>query len=511
MSIPVKTVISINPGVIDSGSSDITLTTLTLTENPLMPFGALKTFANQTAVATFFGSTSDEASVAGKYFGGFAGSTAKPASMTFAAYASAAVAAWLQSGSLLGMPLTTLQGFSGTLTLTIDGVMETSAAIDLSTATSFSNAAALIAAGFTGKTKIPVVTWNALQGAFRFTSPSTGAASTMSVGSGPLATDLALTSDTGATTSIGVVADTPQTAMDRVTAIGENFATITTMFEFSSQEKDEFAIWCNEQNQQYQGVVFDTDAQAIVDGSTTCFGYRANAAAYNGIICITGDPNYAAVNGLSLLALVREAAFFYAGYVASVNYNQTNGNATAAFRSQSGLNPSIVDASVMQIAKANGYSAVGQFANRTNVISNKFYDGAVPGVWRWANNYLNQIQMSNSFANDLWTLIITLLAISYDNDGYTKIRNALTAGTIQSSLNFGSIKGGVVLSASEIEAVNSAAGTQIDSIIAAQGWYLQILDPGPDARANRQTPIINFWYTDGGAIQQITLNSFDIL
>jgi hypothetical protein len=40
---------------------------------------------------------------------------------------------------------------------------------------------------------------------------------------------------------------------------------------------------------------------------------------------------------------------------------------------------------------------------------------------------------------------------------------------------------------------------------------LQILDPGATVRAERGSPVINFWYTDGGSIQFITMSSLDIL
>ena len=49
------------------------------------------------------------------------------------------------------------------------------------------------------------------------------------------------------------------------------------------------------------------------------------------------------------------------------------------------------------------------------------------------------------------------------------------------------------------------------TIIEQQGYYLQILDPGAQVRGNRGTPVINFWYTDGGAVQKITIASIDIL
>ena len=82
---------------------------------------------------------------------------------------------------------------------------------------------------------------------------------------------------------------------------------------------------------------------------------------------------------------------------------------------------------------------------------------------------------------------------------------------INQFLNFGGIRAGVVLSQSQRAQVNSAAGLDVASIIETQGYYLQILDPGAQVRGQRGTPIINFWYTDGGAVQQITVASIDVM
>jgi len=59
--------------------------------------------------------------------------------------------------------------------------------------------------------------------------------------------------------------------------------------------------------------------------------------------------------------------------------------------------------------------------------------------------------------------------------------------------------------------VNSAAGRKVDDQINQNGYYLQILDPGAQVRGNRGTPVVNFWFTDGGAIQKINVASIDIL
>ncbi len=82
---------------------------------------------------------------------------------------------------------------------------------------------------------------------------------------------------------------------------------------------------------------------------------------------------------------------------------------------------------------------------------------------------------------------------------------------ITAGLNFGSISTGITMSASQKVQVNQAAGLDVSTIIEQQGYYLQILDPGAQVRGNRGTPVINFWYTDGGAVQKITVASIDIM
>ena len=67
------------------------------------------------------------------------------------------------------------------------------------------------------------------------------------------------------------------------------------------------------------------------------------------------------------------------------------------------------------------------------------------------------------------------------------------------------------IAGSQAAAVNNAAGGNVAGTIQSNGYYLQILDPGAAARNARQTPIINLWYTDGGAVQQFSMASIDIL
>jgi hypothetical protein len=67
------------------------------------------------------------------------------------------------------------------------------------------------------------------------------------------------------------------------------------------------------------------------------------------------------------------------------------------------------------------------------------------------------------------------------------------------------------MSAQQKAVVNQSAGKDVSSIIEQQGYFLQILDPGSIVRGQRGTPVVNFWFTDGGSIQKITVASIDII
>lgn len=103
----------------------------------------------------------------------------------------------LQSGMLAGMTLVQLQALSGTLIVTVNGVQFTSSAINFAGATSFTNAASLIAEAF-GGVGAPCCAWNAGQSAFVLTSPTSGATATIAYASGSLAASLKLDQADGA-------------------------------------------------------------------------------------------------------------------------------------------------------------------------------------------------------------------------------------------------------------------------------------------------------------------------
>lgn len=494
MTIPASDIVVVNPGVVGSGGNPLALNGVILSKSTLLPTGEVRSFASAAAVSAFFGPSSDEYAIAQTYFLGFDNSTIKPGALMFAPYVDTARAAWLQSGSLAGVSLAELQALTpGVLVVTVDGVVKTSATINLSGATSFTNAASLITAGFTGPSA-PVCSWNAVNSTFTLTSPTTGAASTITFATGSLSAGLSFTSATGAILSQGADVDTPTTAMDSVKAATQNWVDFMTMWEPDTATKELFAEWSNAQNQRFVYVAWDTDAQAIVQGTTTAFGAIAKNLAYDGVMCVYNT---------------KELAAFVLGTVASIDFTRTNGRITAAFKSQSGFVPTVTDQQIAANLLENGYSFYGAYATANDQF-NFLYDGNLPGKWKWLDTFVNQVYLNSQFQLALLSLLTNVKSIPYNESGYSLIRAAMI-DPINSAINFGSIRTGITLSESQKAQVNQAAGRDVSTTLEQQGYYLQILDPGAQVRGNRGTPVINFWYTDGGAVQKITVASIDVM
>ena len=145
MTIPASNIVSVNPGVIGAGGIPLALNGVFMSQNTLIPTGQVLSFVSAAEVGAYFGPASAEFTLAQVYFLGFDNSTIKPGVVYFAPYNLTARAAWLQGGSLAGMTLVQLQALSGSLTVVVDGYTHTAASINLSSASSFSAAAAMIA------------------------------------------------------------------------------------------------------------------------------------------------------------------------------------------------------------------------------------------------------------------------------------------------------------------------------------------------------------------------------
>lgn len=146
-AIPASQIVNVNPGVISAGGTALDLSGLLLTNSTRVPIGTVASFPTAAAVASYFGGASVEAAQAAVYFAGFENSSAKPGAMLFAQYPTLAqgVPAWVRGASVASLTLAQLQALpSGTITVTVNGVLKTSGTINLSAVASFSAAATAI-------------------------------------------------------------------------------------------------------------------------------------------------------------------------------------------------------------------------------------------------------------------------------------------------------------------------------------------------------------------------------
>lgn len=510
VSIPASAIVRVDPGVIGTGGSPLALNGVILDQSTTIPAGKVLSFSSLSAVESYFGLSSTQAALAAIYFLGYDNSYIKPGNIFFAPYAAANRAAWLMSGS--GLTLDAVKALSaGTLTISIDGTSKTTGSINLSGATSLSNAATLIQTALQAVSGWSSVTcaYNSTIGSFVISSSTTGASSSIGYASGTLSSGLLLTQAAGAVLSQGWAADTPATAMANVIANTTNWCSFMTSFEPVTADKLLFAVWTNAQNQRYSYIAWDSDATACTANATTSFGYQAKALEYDGIVPVSGDPAYLIDQGTTLASSAIKVAAFVCGMIASVDFSRRNARITAAFKSQSGLQTTVANQQKADNLIANGYSFYGKYATANDGFV-FFYPGQMTGKWAWVDPFIDQVYMNNKFQLALMSLLTTVGSIPYNQAGYSLIRAAMM-DPINQMLNFGGIRSGVSLSSQQKAVLNMAAGVDISDTIEQDGWYLQILDPGAQVRGLRGTPVINFWYTDGGAVQKIQLASIDIM
>lgn len=505
MSIPASKLVNVLPGVLSAGGAAVALSGLILTNSTPVPIGSVYSFSTASDVSDFFGPSSDEAALAAVYFAGFTGSTQTPGNLLFSQYPTVSVAAYARSGSFAGVTLAQLQAITpGVLTFTVDGVVKTSSSINLAAATSFSNAATIITAAFTGG---PTVTYDAQRNAFVATSTTTGATSTITFGSGTISTALKFTQAAGAVISQGAIAATPAAAMTAITDVALNWASFMTTFEPITADKLAFGTWAGQQNDRYAYVVWDTDPNALVQGNTTTFGYQAKAAKLPAI-ALSGNSTVAVANGTTLAAATKAHAAFVMGYAASLDFDATNGRSTLAFRGQSGLIFTVSNATDADVLAGAGYNFYGNYASSSQTFIN-MQPGQILNEFAWADSFYNQINLNGSMQNALLNFLTQVGSVPYTPFGYSQLESVLSS-PINAALNFGSIRAGVTLDGSQIAALNGAAGKSIANTIQTRGWYLDIRDPGAAARIARQSPNMTLYYADGGSIQQIEMASIDI-
>lgn len=493
-SIPIKQVVEIDPEVIGTGGNPLSLNAVLVSENALASTSQLTPWQDADSVGAYYGFTSPEYLFADSYFLAFDTSSTTPAELFIAGYANTARSAFVRTKQLNGLTLAQLQAISGTLSVTVDGTTYNAASLNLAAASSFTNAATLIATALATSTHA-VVAWDPVTATFSITSTTTGAPSTITTPTGTTAAALGFAG--GGVIQQGTVIDTPQSAMTRIAAQSLNWACFALAWAADIPTNTGFAQWSNSQGDDFEFVCWDTDPGYATLNNPAVFGSIALAAEYDGV----------SVLGFGTI----QQAGAICGGIAAIDWDQLEGRTNIAFRTQAGLLPSVTDPTTAAAVLSNGAFYYGAYAARGPGNSfNVFYDGRVPGKWKWLDTFVNQLFMNSQFQLSIFTGLMGVNSAPYNELGETYIRSWMLDPITQAKNN-GTIRAGVTLSNAQKTQINAQAGLDISANLFNDGWYLQIGTATTQARGARQSPPINFWYCDGGSIQQITVPSIAVL
>lgn len=571
-SIPASAVVQINPGVVGAGGAGLDLVGLILTNSARPPIGSILRFSSAADVATYFGAATQEATLATIYFAGFTGSTITPASLLFAQYPAVAVPAYLRGGNLSALTLAQLQALTpATITLTIDGRSVTSGTITLSSSTSFSNAASIIAtaladkdASFTGVIAVTtgILTASAVTGTIAVgqtilgSGVPAGTVVTSQIGgtpggAGTYQTNIVTAVSSTAMTSGNTLVTYDSTASAFVITGGTPGATGAITFATTSALATSLgltaatgAVLSQGSAPGVPGTAMDAiiaATQDFVSFMTTFEPTLSDAlafAAWTNAAVGTGKANryeyyswdtdsapLASTDTTSLMYLINQLG--YSGTVgiysptnlslsaaaamavpASTDFTRTNGRWTSAFRNFSGLVPDVANQTVAANLQANGYNFYGSYAT-ANAQFTFFYPGQISGPFKWIDSYSDQVWMNNGFQLALMTLLTSVGTIPYNDAGSAQIETAML-DQINSGVAFGAIRAGVTLSALQIQEVNSQAGRTISDVLQQRGWFILVGTATAQVRALRQSPPVTVWWVDGQSVQKLVVASLQV-
>lgn len=484
-SIPASQIVAVSPAIVGTGGTAIKLNTVVLTDNSVYP---INQYANAADVGVVFGTTSDEYKFAQCYFGGFAGATSAPTTLFIARHNLADVPAKLIGANIKSIDLDALKAITGNISITIDGTLKTGD-IDLSTATSFSDAATIISTELT-----EAVTFDTQLQAFIISSATSGATSSISYASGSAAIALNLTEDQGATVDNNTTADSADTVMQKVTAYTLNFATITTIGDsFDIDAQKEIAKWNSKQNSRFWYVQWGEEPTALIANNANCFGQWLKENAINGTTAIYGTLEQVGVA---------------CGYAASINFSEANGRATMEFKRQAGVAASVTSLADASALESNGYAYYGAWATANDRFI-FFRNSRVSGDFNWVDSYLNQVYFNAQLQLAFMNMLLGYKAIPYNAEGRA-IHRAAAQDPINEMLNFGGIQTGTTLAEAQKQQINYEAGYDAASQIQTSGYCLLIGEATAQARGQRVSLPLKLWYADGGSVHSVKLSSINV-
>ena len=403
-----------------------------ITNNILLPTTEpVKKFNNASSVGDFFGTNSDEYVRAVKYFKTSTQALNLPPYLYFGKWINTALAPYVFSSTILtpNNKLIELKAItSGNFTMSINGIVYATNIINLSTATSLSDASTkLVAKMKVDNPTIPAsfnIVYNSVTNKFTASLTETGSLTTLSFATSNTNNGLAdlfqLSETQGAILSQGA---NVMTTADNLNYLKKNFTDQYSLIfvndlnsTLTNIVKLDVAIWISEQ----ESCAFFcwSDEIAITQtNDTTSIHYLITQNKLNNTVIFagtTGKEN------------IINSAFAAGGIFASIDLSTPNSAMTLAWKSQDGLLPTVTDTEIAKILfdkNVNYYNKAKLSGGNTSF--DFFMPGSISGFWKFIDNHIAQIYISSQIQGDLATLFTSTPEITSSNIGLSQIRTTI--------------------------------------------------------------------------------------
>ena len=370
---------------------------------------------------------------------------------------------------------------------------------------SFSDVAAIVGAKIAVYKPGAVCTYSSLTKSFWVYSPSTGAASTITLADLPgseanasvlpvimgLCAEVDGTPGTaGATAEQGTDAMTVAENFASLKGSSENWALFTTVYQATDEESLALAAWAAAQGVEYLYIAWSTDDALKDQDESASIAVKLQDADADATALVFGDLSYAA---------------FILGIPASIDWNRSQAVVTAAFKHQGGLGPVIDNAADAEALLSKRCNFYGTYASRNDAFV-WLYDGSMYGDYRFMDAFWNTIWLSSAIQTACMQGFKQTPRVPYNEDGFSLIRS-----WIQDPINRG-IKNGCIdagLNLAEAQKAQFLRETNLDdqalSVLENDGYFLMVRDAGPQTRPNRDSPEVICYYTYAGSVHRLDI------
>lgn len=516
MSLPASRIVQVSPRVISGGANDLETNGLLFTKSNRLPTDQpAMVFSSASAVSALFGPEAEETAFAQQYFAGVQNQQTSPKSLVIARRVNTSSAAWIRGGKLK-VTLAELKVITdGTLVITVDGKEKRASSIDLSGATSLSDAAGKIAAAITGVSGA----YDSNSNCFTFTSTTTGPNSTISYASEaalskvgaavvgeskvteqgtPLAGKLGLTQAAGAVLSQGAAAMTEAANLEAVCAVTRNWVGFTTTWEATLEEIEAFSAWADV----YDDFVYfpwSSDAK-LTNPLTASSSPLAQIVDKYDVVA----PIYFSDWRLSAMAMACGA---------SIAWTRTQGMKTWFAKYAPGISPNVTDEADADALEANRINFIGQYATRNDRFQ-FFNRGTLSSdYYGFVDVLYGSIYLRSAIQTSCMNGFKSLNRIPYNARGEALIR-AWCQDPINRCIDNGVIDSGLELDESQRAQIMQELGDEGESVVHAitsKGYWVGVDLPDAAGRATREAPNVTIYYAYASSVQNLRCSVVTVL